>query len=351
MLTMRARPFVLAAVLLLFVLDACAGPATLPTSNTTPIPTLAPEVGSDRFVIARPTAVKVSLTLPIHMPSARTGQTLYEANCAKCHGADGRGAVPGARNFTDTDYMRGESPANFFTIVSEGRGEMPAFKGALSADDRWNVVYYVWRFSTTDQTLNQGKQIYSANCAACHGANGTGIVLGAADFTNMTLMANSAPRDFYQIVTQGKGSMPAWQGRLSQDKRWAVIDFIGTFVYDPALPGAAQATQAVPAETPTVEVACTTTQPNPFKWDDAAAVAAGQAVFEENCILCHGPDGKGTLPGAPDFTTMKAQILNKPGEAFCIIANGHGDQMPSWKDKLTTEQMWQVLTYIATLGK
>ncbi len=347
---MRARHFVLAAVLMLLMLDACAAPATLPTSNATPIPTLAPLVESQRFAIARPTVASVSLTLPTHMPSARAGQALYEANCAKCHGEDGRGAVPSARNFTDTDYMRGESPANFFTTVSEGRGEMPAFKATLSPDDRWNVVFYVWRFSTTDPALAQGKQIFAANCAACHGSNGTGTVLGAADFTSMTFMASSAPRDFYQIVTQGKGSMPSWQGRLSQDKRWAVIDFIHTFIYDPALPGQAPATKAAPAETATIEAACNVFQSNPFKWDDAAAVAAGKAIFEENCILCHGSDGKGTLPGAPDFTVMKAQIIKEQGKQFCVISDGH-DQMPSWKDKLTTEQMWQVLTYIATLGK
>ncbi len=347
---MRTHHFVLAACVMLLMLDACAGPATLPSSNTTPIPTLAPAAEEQRFAIVRPTTALVSLTLPTHMPSARAGQALYEANCAKCHGADGRGAVPGARNFTDTDYMRGESPANFFTIVSEGRGEMPAFKDSLSPDDRWNVVFYVWRFSTTDQALGDGKQVYSTNCAACHGANGTGAVLGAADFTKTTLMASSAPRDFYQIVTQGKGSMPSWQGRLSQDKRWAVIDFIDTFIYDPALPGQALASNPTPAQTATSQVACKAPQTSPFKWDDAAAVAAGKAVFEENCILCHGLDGKGTLPGAPDFTTMKAQIVNEPGKQFCVISDGH-NQMPSWKDKLTTEQMWQVLTYIATLGK
>ncbi len=347
---MRTRHFILVTVFVLLTLDACAAPLTLPASNTTPIPTLAPVLESQRFAIVRPTAASVALTLPTHIPTAKAGQALYEVQCAKCHGEDGRGAVPGARNFTDTDFVRGESPASFFTTVSEGRGEMPAFKATLSADDRWNVVFYVWRFSTTDQGLTQGKQIYAANCAACHGANGTGAVLGAADFTNMTLMANSAPRDFYQIVTQGKGSMPSWQGRLAQDKRWAVIDFVETFIYDPALSGAVPVTTGAPTQNATVAVACNNSQSNPFKWDDAAAVAAGKEIFEQNCILCHGADGKGTLAGAPDLTAMKAQILNAPGKPFCVISDGH-DQMPSWKDQLTTEQMWQVLTFIATLGK
>jgi len=33
------------------------------------------------------------------------------------------------------------------------------------------------------------------------------------------------------------------------------------------------------------------------------ATGTGQAVYERTCIACHGPDGRGTLPGVPDFTT------------------------------------------------
>jgi mono/diheme cytochrome c family protein len=244
---MRTHHFALVVGLALLMLDACAGPATLPTPNATPIPTLAPITELQSLAISTSIPASGSLTLPTQMPSSRAGQVLYVAECAKCHADDGKGAVSGARDFTDVDFVRGESPATFFAVVSEGRGEMPAFKDKFSPDDRWNMVFYVWRFSTTERALAQGKELFVTNCAACHGPNGTGAVLGAADFTNISLMANSAPRDFYKIITQGKGSMPSWQGRLSQDERWAAIDFIRTFSYDPSIGDEAPATQAVPA--------------------------------------------------------------------------------------------------------
>lgn len=37
----------------------------------------------------------------------------------------------------------------------------------------------------------------------------------------------------------------------------------------------------------------------------------GQEIYEGNCIACHGADGKGRVPGAPDFTTRNG-VFSKP---------------------------------------
>jgi mono/diheme cytochrome c family protein len=260
--------------------------------------------------------------------------------------------VAGARNFSDLDYMRGETPAFFYTAITEGRGEMPSFREGLTSDERWDIVFYVWRFSTSAETLTLGESIYGASCAACHGVGGTGQVLGAADFTDLRLTDARAPRDFYLVVTQGKGSMPAWQGRLSQDERWAVIDYLRTFSYDPALPG--EAVVAAPA-TVEAEAECDLAdleQSNPFAWEDASAAAAGEAIYEEDCAMCHAADGSGALPSAPDFSTaeFQSELRFQSGELLCVVAEGRG-AMPGWKERLIVEQLWQVLTFIASLGK
>jgi cytochrome c oxidase cbb3-type subunit 3 len=201
--------------------------------------------------------------------------------------------------------------------------------------------------------LALGQEIFQTNCAACHGADGTGKVLGAADFTDLRAVDNQAPRDFYLTVTQGKGSMPAWQGRLSQDDRWAVIDYLRSFSYDPALSvpvAPTAATTAAPSE-----AACDPTyltQTNPFSWTDPAAIEAGRTAYNSDCAPCHGKDGSGTLPGAPDFSSpgFPQELIGDPGEPLCALAEGRG-AMPSWKATLTTDQMWQLLTYISTLGQ
>ena len=43
----------------------------------------------------------------------------------------------------------------------------------------------------------------------------------------------------------------------------------------------------------------------------AATAEEGKAVYGQTCIACHGADGKGVLPGAPDFTAAGGP-LSKP---------------------------------------
>jgi mono/diheme cytochrome c family protein len=347
-----SRSCLLLTLGLVLALAACAGPRGLP-EGPTPIPTLipAPELAGP---FDTPTAPSFAvLSYPAQPPSAALGQPLYETHCTRCHGPDGKGSVPGARDFTDLDFMRGETPASFYATVTEGRGQMPPFLDTLTSDQRWDAVFYIWRFSTSGEILELGRGLFQTNCAACHGDDGTGEVLGAADFTDLRFVDSLAPRDFYLTVTQGKGSMPAWQGRLSQDERWAVIDFLRAFSYDPALGGQPAATAA-----PTLAVSQTScdtadlTPSNPFAWDDQAAIGAGRTTYDADCAACHAQDGSGALPGAPDFTTAAFQgdLRGPSRELLCTVAEGRG-AMPPWKATLTVEQMWQVLTYMSTLGR
>ncbi|WP_323002683.1 c-type cytochrome [Denitromonas sp.] len=46
-----------------------------------------------------------------------------------------------------------------------------------------------------------------------------------------------------------------------------------------------------------------------------AVAGPGKSVFEQTCIACHGPDGKGVLPGVPDFTD-KGGPLSQPEEVL-----------------------------------
>jgi mono/diheme cytochrome c family protein len=293
------------------------------------------------------------LSYPAQPPSASEGRQIYLEHCAECHGEDGSGVVPGSRNFQDLDYMRGESLANFYAAVTEGRGDMPGYNEILSSDERWDVVFYVWRHSTRSTTLEEGENIYEQNCATCHGEDGSGELLGSADFTNLREMDQLAPRDLYLTVTQGRGSMPALQSLLPQDERWAVIDYVLTFTYDPNLegeigttsPSSSQATD-LPAE-----LTCSPEQTNPFSWDDETVILAGELIYENQCSVCHGQDGSGGLPAAPDFTSQEvnAELLNNPGTSYCSLVEGIG-VMPGFEGTLTEDEIWQVLTYMASLG-
>ena len=78
---------------------------------------------------------------------------------------------------------------------------------------------------------------------------------------------------------------------------------------------------------------------------EAPAVAdAGQALYAQNCALCHGPDGKRGLNGAHDLTKSN---LNQMGRVY-MVTNGLG-KMPAFKGQLTPEQIEQVAAYSLTL--
>jgi mono/diheme cytochrome c family protein len=226
------RIFVLLAlgILILAALAACNTPQPLPVAPT-PIPTLIPATlpapGADA---AKPVAAGV--VFPSAPPSQAAGEAVYKANCASCHGEDGKGKVDKARDFTDADYMRAAAPVDFFATVSGGRDTMPAFKDTLSDEERWNAVYYLWHFSVAAELLAQGKPVFETNCVACHGPNGQGAIPQAAKFSP-EFVSKFPTTQFYQSVSGGKGIMPAWQDRLSSDERWAAIEYARAFGYQP----------------------------------------------------------------------------------------------------------------------
>ncbi|HSR46691.1 MAG TPA: c-type cytochrome [Anaerolineales bacterium] len=350
---MKAR-LVVFTVFLGLLLAGCAAPQSLP-GGPTPIPTLIPAT-LPVTLPGEPTEAPIDIqSYPARKPSVELATAIYGPQCAGCHGEDGRGTVPGARNFQDLDFMRGESPTSFYAAITEGRGQMPAFQGRMTSDERWDTVAKVWSFSTTPESLALGQSIYETNCVACHGEDGTGKVLGAADFSDLRIMGSRAPRDFYLVLTQGRGSMPAWQGRLSQDERWSVIDYLRTFTFDSAIGEEAGPEGQPTAEaTAGVEAACdaaTLAKTNPFTWDDQAAIEAGDAIYGQSCSACHAPDGSGAITGAPDFTSQayQAQLRREPGEALCVMTLGRG-AMPGWREVLTEDQIWQVLTFLGSLG-
>src|ERR1051326_6893966 len=80
---------------------------------------------------------------------------VFRTNCARCHGADGRGETPlgqtyQAPNFTDPDWWRKHpefsSAARLVSIVNHGKGGMPAFVKKLKPSEVKALVNYVRRF-------------------------------------------------------------------------------------------------------------------------------------------------------------------------------------------------------------
>jgi len=86
-------------------------------------------------------------------PFAKKAHTIYNDQCAMCHGdkGDGKGAeaealrVPPA-DFTSAAIMLQTSDGELFYKISKGRNPMPSFEAKYSEQERWGLVLYIRTF-------------------------------------------------------------------------------------------------------------------------------------------------------------------------------------------------------------
>lgn len=80
------------------------------------------------------------------------GEKVYQANCAMCHGAAGKGDGPAAaslkpapRDLVDGKYTHGASLEDVLHTIASGieKSPMPPFKASLKADELESVSAYV----------------------------------------------------------------------------------------------------------------------------------------------------------------------------------------------------------------
>lgn len=126
---------------------------------------------------------EAALELPAKALDVVEGRQLYERSCASCHGISGRGDGPAGRLISpkppalgDAATMRDVSPATMYRILSVGvtGTSMAGYAGALTPDQRWNIVTYLMSFRATPDRLAEGEGLYAQRCVQCHGDLGAG---------------------------------------------------------------------------------------------------------------------------------------------------------------------------------
>ncbi len=213
--------------------------------------------------------------------AAQDGAKLFASYCADCHGKAGDRipAVP----LQSADFLGSRGDATLLAVVAQGKGTMEGFGqgrgGPLTDDQVREVVAFLdsqaGRSSST-QLATAGQKIYALQCGRCHGDNGDRVPI--APLNNKGFLDTKTNDDMRQVITEGKGLMPAWGkahgGPLSDNDIAAVISFL-------RYRGEAQVAQNA---------------------------ASGQALYASQCLVCHGPRGDKVttvnLGSAADLTRL-----------------------------------------------
>jgi cytochrome c oxidase cbb3-type subunit III len=173
------------------------------------------------------------------------GRVAFADNCAPCHGAGGGGAK-GYPNLNDDDWLWGGKLADIEQTVRHGarsgdpndhEGSMPAFgrDNMLKPAEISAVADYVRSLSglPTEKgaDLNLGKKVFGDICSTCHGPDGKGNrELGAPNLTDKIWLYGSDKTTIMEGLQNGRGgTMPAWQGRLSEPIIKALVVYVYSF--------------------------------------------------------------------------------------------------------------------------
>ena len=213
-------------------------------------------------------------------------------------------------------------------------------------------------------TLALGKKVYDTNCAHCHGETGGGNGFGAphlsppprdfiaGEFKFRTTPTGQLPSDddLYRVVTRGLNGtgMPPWQYLLSDDERWAVVDYVKSF------------TPRFAEQAPTAGVTLPDAPAGGRNLERGAKVYASL-----ECAKCHGQDGRGMGPSSKTLVDalgrhVNARDFTQPGtfrtgwterEILRTLYTGNnGVAMPAYNGIVSTAEEYDLAAYVMSLA-
>ena len=86
---------------------------------------------------------------------------------------------------------------------------------------------------------------------------------------------------------------------------------------------------------------------SPFQ-DNAWGISEGKRLFDQfNCSGCHAHGGGGMGPALMDEKWIYG---SHPAKIFETIVEGRPNGMPSFRDKIPDQQVWQLVAYVQAMS-
>ncbi|PTE22583.1 cytochrome-c oxidase, cbb3-type subunit III [Cereibacter changlensis JA139] len=229
-----------------------------------------------------------------------------------------------------------------------------ATPGLLGASTRADVAAEIQRFNdanapirarleaadltaiAADPELNQyatnaGAAVFRTNCSQCHGSGAAGVQgQGYPNLLDDDWIWGGDIDSIHTTVTHGIRNTTDAESRYSEMPRFGADQLL-----EPAQ--IAQVVQHVLAIS--------------GQEHDAALAAEGAVVFAENCVACHGEEGKGDRSvGAPNLTDAIWLYGGDQETLTDTVTNARFGVMPNWNQRLTEADIRSVAVYVHGLG-
>ena len=165
-------------------------------------------------------------------PGGSLGATVYQSQCALCHGGDRRGSPPSFPSLIG--YERHLTDAEVTSIIHNGKGRMPSFPNVANA--RLGALLDYMKtgkdealpghapISSPNLKEVRGALIYSSNCAICHGDQLEGAPSNYPGL--LGVRARLSDTEILDNIHHGKGRMPSFS-KLSNADATALLRFLG----------------------------------------------------------------------------------------------------------------------------
>ena len=112
------------------------------------------------------------------------------------------------------------------------------FVAPLAISEEWKAPERAERrknpVPADQKSIAEGKALYTRECLACHGASGKGdgpaaqdLERSPGDLTSAAVRQQSDGALFWKI-TEGRKPMPSFESKLSEEQRWAVVNYMRT---------------------------------------------------------------------------------------------------------------------------
>ena len=169
------------------------------------------------------------------------------------------------------------------------------------------------------EALAIGQKLFLNNCAQCHASDGAGS-RGFPNLTDRDWLWGGDAKTVKATIAEGRtGVMPPFGGALNAEQVKNLAHYVRSFS------------------------GLTT---------DSLRVAFGRELYQQNCIACHGAEGKGNAAlGAPNLADRVWLHGSAEQTVIETIAKGRTSHMPAHNTLLDEARIHLLTAYVLSLSK